>query len=345
MPVNEGDYALVVGINDYPNFRPLQGAIEDAERFAHWLVDKTHGGGLPDTHCKLVRSTPDPIRPIQDDIDEKLQEIIQQVKAPPAPPRRIYVYFSGHGLGASRLDAALCLARWSELWRNAALDATDYLALALGLGVFQEVVFFMDCCRVRKVSAKGLASQIGLPRDSDLSGANRLFLGFATEHWNPAYEATVSLPEAPAAGASPVRGHFSRALLDALNGAAAAAQGGVPASRLKEYLEAETPRIAQQAGHQQKPEIINGLPSNPEPIFGTALPAKPPNVHVRFKPATTGVIVLEDGDLKIVKQAAAADGPWSLALPPGLYLLRKEASKHGEHLRVPSAEAQIDVEF
>lgn len=343
--MNEGDYALVVGINDYPNFRPLQGAMQDAERFADWLVDKTHGGGLPDTHCKLVRSRPDPIRPIQDDIDEKLLEIIQQVKAPPAPPRRIYVYFSGHGLGASRLNAALCLAKWSELRRNAALSAMDYLALALGLGAFQEVVFFMDCCRVRKVSAKGLASQIGLPRDSDLSGANRLFLGFATEHWNPAYEAAVSSPGAPAAGASPARGHFSRALIDALEGAAAAPQGGVPASRLKEYLEAETPRIAQQAGHQQKPEIINGLPANPEPTFGTAPPSKPQKVHVRFKPATTGVIVLEDGDLKIVKQAAAADGPWSLALPPGLYLLREEASGREASVKVPPTGAQVDVEF
>lgn len=345
MPAQKGDYALVVGINHYPDFRPLQGAIEDAERFAAWLVDPTTGGGLPSAQCKLVGSQPDSSRPIQDDIDDKLQEILEQIKNPPEAPRRIYVYFSGHGLGASRLDAALCLARWSEVRRNAALDAADYLALVLGLGVFREVIFLMDCCRVRKVNAKALVCQLGLPRDSDLSGANRLFLGFATEHWNPAYEAAAAVAQPANAGAVGVRGHFSQALIDALQGAAADPGGGVPASRLKQYLELETPRIAKLAGHDQIPEIINGLPSAPEPVFGSALPTQPPNVHVRFAPATTGDVILEDGALRVVRQAPAAAGPWDLALPPGLYLLREVSSGRERQLRVPKTGGHVDVEF
>ena len=55
-------YALVVGIDDYPQFRSLQGAKEDARQFAAWLRDTDTGGGLPEQNVKLLLSEPDPAR-------------------------------------------------------------------------------------------------------------------------------------------------------------------------------------------------------------------------------------------------------------------------------------------
>ena len=59
------DFAVVVGLDDYPNFgsqgRPLKGAIADATRFAKWLKDTNTGGGLPERNCKEVLSTANPL--------------------------------------------------------------------------------------------------------------------------------------------------------------------------------------------------------------------------------------------------------------------------------------------
>lgn len=342
MPVNDADYALVVGINHYPGFRPLKGAIEDAQDFAHWLTDKTQGGGLPDANCKLVVSEPSPLRPIQDDIDDKLQEIVVSLQA--ARGRRFYMYFSGHGLAQTQLGNDLCLAKWSELRRNMALDSQHYLQTVLGLGKFTEIVFLMDCCRVRKVNARGLPCTLSFPKPADEAGAVRSFIGYAAEFLNPAFESSVA--EAAAAGGNPadVRGHFTRALLAALRGGAARTEGGVPAGRLKEYLEAETPRIAQQSGHAQKPEVVNGFPAAPEPLFGSAPPATM-NVTIRFRAARAGEIVLEGPELQDIKRGPASGGPWRLRLDKGLYILREENATGEMSLRVRSGEELVDVEF
>lgn len=34
------DFAVVVGVEHYPHFRPLSGAINDARNFRDWLCDK-----------------------------------------------------------------------------------------------------------------------------------------------------------------------------------------------------------------------------------------------------------------------------------------------------------------
>ena len=100
MPEQPDDYAIVIGLNDYPQFgsqgRPLAGAIEDAERFATWLKDTKTGGGLPQDNCKEILSTPDPLAPNKLGIDLALGSLITQAKVA-GGGRRLYFYFSGHG--------------------------------------------------------------------------------------------------------------------------------------------------------------------------------------------------------------------------------------------------------
>src|SRR5438094_5015687 len=109
---NDQDYALVIGIDDYPNYTPLKGAKKDAERFANWLKDKEIGGGLPDDNCKLIVSDPNPISPGWDKVNDKLVEIY--VKAKRSERRRFYFYFSGHGQTSTSSELNLCLASWTD---------------------------------------------------------------------------------------------------------------------------------------------------------------------------------------------------------------------------------------
>lgn len=272
-PKNENDYALVVGIDHYPGYENLHGAVDDAKDMVRWLCAEPDGGGLPTENCKAVYSVPNPAHPIQDEIDDALLEILHAV-GNNEPARRLYVYFSGHGMAPSKLVTGMCVANWSLDMRNRALNSQKYLDVLLTSGKFREVIMFLDCCRVRMVAAEGQG-----PANPNLvpgakSPKSRSFLANATEFLNKAYEAAVSGPPGanpPAAGPT-VRGYFTRALLEGLRGAAAVAPAGVPASELKKYLEWRTPELALKNGIEQEPEILNGLPSIQEPVFGSAKP-------------------------------------------------------------------------
>jgi len=80
------------------------------------------------------------------------------------PARRFYFYFSGHGFAQLQTNSHLCLAKWSDKRRNNALDAKSYLNYILATGQFDEVMFFMDCCRIREVNAEGLKCSLGNPK-------------------------------------------------------------------------------------------------------------------------------------------------------------------------------------
>ena len=76
MALNPNDYALVLGINDYPGIkdRSLKGAVRDAERFCDWLRDTAVGGGLPEKNVEIIVSTPLPLKPLKDEVDEALDQ-------------------------------------------------------------------------------------------------------------------------------------------------------------------------------------------------------------------------------------------------------------------------------
>ncbi|HRI72462.1 MAG TPA: caspase family protein, partial [Polyangium sp.] len=107
------DYALVVGVNDYPQLRSLRGAIGDAQAFSAWLVE-AQGGALRAENVHTIISTVDPLGPIGPEINDALEDILQ--RADRSGGRRFYFYFSGHGCVGDRAnDLALCLANWSSL--------------------------------------------------------------------------------------------------------------------------------------------------------------------------------------------------------------------------------------
>jgi Caspase domain len=272
---NTNHFALVVGINDYSRYNPLKGPIADAEDFIRWLCDETDGGGLPDDNCRRILCVSKPGDPeaVQDRIDDEFEHLMRLVKGPD-PAQRLYVYFSGHGIAPARLATGMCASNWDESWgKDRALNSQQYMEALLQSGRFLEVIMFLDCCRVRLVSSRG-RGPAGWPVNPQNSGRCKQFQAEAAQFTNKAYEAAIETQDAPA---PLVRGYFTRALLTALRGAAAVPAGGVPATTLKGYLESEVPRLALIDGYVQEPEIANGLPANPEPVFGKAKPGGPPS--------------------------------------------------------------------
>jgi hypothetical protein len=319
MALNPNDYALVLGINDYPGIkdRSLKGAVRDAERFRDWLQDTAVGGGLPETNVKTIVSTPSPLKPLKDEVDEALSGLIKLAKAQGAA-RRFYFFFSGHGIVPVEREStptAFCLGKWTEDWRNYALDSDCYFNYIVNTQRFVEVILFADCCRLRKFMASGQCPFMANIAPGATPISVRQFRAHATELMDAAYEA---------AGASDteVRGHFSQALLNGLWGAAAEPGGGVKAMRLKEYLEKEVPRLANLANHKQSPEIETKFPSAAEPVFGSAspMPAKD-NVRITFSAGTTGLIELEGPEIDTLQHTDASVGTWSLPLRAGSYIL------------------------
>jgi hypothetical protein len=332
MPEQPLDYAIVIGLNDYPQFgsqgRPLDGAISDAERFARWLKDKETGGGLPDGNCHEILSTSNPLAPNKLVVDLELGSVITAAKAA-GGGRRLYFYFSGHGQAKSAHDVALCLCHWSPLFRYAALSSALYQAMFLKCSPFAEVVILLDCCRIRSIDATGGESEIGCPIPVDDAGQKRFMLGFATEFQNAAMEAEVD--EAVGEEGPVVRGHFTEALLAGLNGGAARPGGGVTARELKHYLELNVPRIAKDHEHVQSAQVITDFPEDAQPVFGSALPEA--NFRIEFSPQRQGEMVLEGPDLDEIRRDDASTGPWELTLSKGRYLLRDLA--RGDQVDIP----------
>jgi hypothetical protein len=332
MPEQANDYAVVIGLNDYPQFgsqgRPLAGAIADAERFTDWLCDTDTGGGLPAANCKKILSVPEPLGPNKLVIDLALGSVITDARAA-GGGRRLYFYFSGHGQARSAHDVALCLCHWSPLFRYAALSSAQYKDMFLKCSPFKEVVILLDCCRIRSIDATGGESEIGCAIPVDDSGSKRFMLGFATEFQNAAMEAEVD--DAVGEEGPVVRGHFTEALVAGLRGGAAQPGGGVRSGELKRYLELNVPRIAKDHEHVQNAQVIADFPVDDQPVFGSALPEA--NFSIEFSPQRQGEMVLEGPDLEEIRREDASTGPWRLTLSKGRYLLRDVA--RGEQLDIP----------
>jgi hypothetical protein len=312
MPVQAEDYGLVIGIDHYPEYRNLQGACADAEEFDAWLIDTEIGGGVPEQNRRRILSQPDPVRPIQDEIDEALESLLSQIGDQEV--RRFYLYFSGHGLASSRMGADLCLGKWSPSRRNCALDSNDYFNMLIGTGKFREIIGFLDCCRVRVSNAHGLGSTLGWARPDDDAGSERHFIGYSTEYQNPAFEAATGQSQGD------VRGFFTKALLQGLKGAAASTGGGVPASRLADYVIARTRTLAATDNRKQIPEVSNTFTAANEPIFGSAPPSR--RVTVTFTAERVGHdIELIDPGENVLEQFVAGTAPMELPLGSGLHLL------------------------
>ncbi|MBA1148277.1 caspase family protein [Ectothiorhodospiraceae bacterium WFHF3C12] len=310
MPINRHDYALVIGIDDYPQFRSLRGAKNDAERFADWLTDTAIGGGLPPANCRLVLSAKAPVRPTFEEVNDALKDLYDASRAD-HKRRRFYFYFAGHGQTGTASEVNLCLAEWSMgAGLRIALAYSEWESTIVDCTGFEEVFFLLDCCRTRVHGGGGMPPlKVTCAKPQTQTGET--FVAYATEFQNQSFEAERGVQ--PGSGDPIYGGHFTEALIMALTGGAATDGGGVRAPDLKRYMEQWTPRLAQEATNPEQRAIIkNGLSSIPEdPVLGAAEPTG--TLQVEIPGTRPGPIHLLAPDGSLVEKGGP--GVWQV---PGL---------------------------
>jgi hypothetical protein len=223
------DYALVIGIDHYPEWadgkKSLKGPVNDATDFEAWLR-AADGGGLPHANVQTIKSTAEALGPLQPAIDAGFKAI-RDLSAG-KPRRRFYFYFAGHGHSPATAAGrqALCLANWSTDAPGAALQLESYLNASVGCLKFEEGLFFLDCCRLREVAPLGKASDLECG-DPKLEGRHHATF-YATEHYQAGYEEDTQ----------DSRGYFTRALIAILR------KGTIEVHELNRRLPADVQDLA-----------------------------------------------------------------------------------------------------
>lgn len=332
------DYAIVIGINDYPGFSSLNKACTDAINVHQWLTNET-GGKIPDSQCRLLLSGINPSKPIHQHVDEEMQTLFD-LASENENANRFYFYFSGHGIGESPDDNALCLADWSRTFRIRALSSRDYINNIVNTGYFNEVFFWLDCCRNSLTGCKGLPPSNPTIGIGDKTPKCRKFIAYATDYTNPAFEASSASSNSPSNNS-----YFTMALIEGLNGAAADPETGIiTPERLKQYTTSKTSEYAALEQKIQRVEILDGLDSN---TIIQKLETKKTKLSIQFNKARHGhSITIIDSNLVPVFNTIADDKIWSIVISKsGLYLICDDVTKEELPIKIQINIEQHDTEF
>jgi hypothetical protein len=324
------DFGLAVGVDHYAGLPPLRGAVADAERFYAWMCDPA-GGGVAEENARCVRSSEKPRRPVQDQVDDALVELLNRARECRDGVRRLYFHFSGHGAmspKSSGADNALLLAAWSTINRGRALSSDRYRSELEGAGIFEEIAMFLDCCRGPVTGAVGYKPSFDASHFAR-GAKTKVFRAYATSAGTHAFEVpgcagTQAFEESGACGWG---GVFTNCLLSILRSAGSA----VTAEALRRKL------MAQLAVRGQQPHIENAF--MPHSTFGAG--GRTSRLEIRFLRAQGTVWLITDD--RTVLEHDTATNPWRIPLPPGHYTLENGVA--GEHGIDHRSDQVTHVEF
>lgn len=316
------DYAIVVGIDNYPSLPQLTSTRNDVAAFTEWLRKPApNGGGITDaSRIKTIippeKQSPDTsdAEPVQKQIDKALRDF--GIENGHVVGRRLYFYFSGHGIGIRFNDVAMLMANASENHLNRNIGLNSYLSLFYRKDLFEEVVFFIDCCRdstPRIFEAKGPdytpKDDIPLPQVED-------FVFLASTHGNQSF------------GIPKTQGFMTQALLEGLNGKAANQNGFVTSSTLADYVPKRVEELANDNNVEQRPKVER--PPSREIVFCRF--DNKVKVQIIAGAEIKGDLILSDGKFNEIGRkaalAASAATPWEVPLEDtGVpYLIENTAS-------------------
>lgn len=333
------DFALIVGVRDYPDYSNLTGPVDDAQKLVDWVKAK-NGGDVPGAQVFSILSHPAPPTPLQHVIDNAIKVIKADVaKNHGSRARRLYFYFSGHGLAGENDDNSLCMADWSYDMRNSALSSREYLNYLVNTGHFEEIVFFLDCCRSRLVGHRSHFPNLGLAKPSPLAGSTKTIVFYASEFQNAAFEVQNN-----GDSISFVHGHFTNALLRALAGEAVDEDGNVTGEGVGEFLTVEIPRLAKDFNQFQEAKIQTSNLNPKKLVFATVPKRGNPTCTITFQ-GRNGMIRLEDGDYKVIKQGDATTGPWTLQLEPKAHSIKEISTGEEKDFKVLATGKTQSFEF
>lgn len=308
------DYAIIVGIDHYPELGALRGPVHDATAFRDWLLDPD-GGAVPQDHIYFI-TTPDNVDPQQDFLDatptyDQVSNAFLQIfrialKIDNEVGRRLYLFFSGHGYSMDIDSASLIMANAHKLLSIPGFPSTEAANQIRKTGMFEEVVLFMDCCRddlprVEQQLPPWLLS-------SDASGAEvKHFFGFATQWSRKAREKLTENGQ--------ITGLFTRALLEGLRRAQANDSQNLNGSGLAAFVRnflQEDPLNA------EKQIPVFRYDTGLEIVFREGLPHMHTKVVFEIPDGVTGELVVSNGRTEIAR--VKINGvPTEAQLEPGLY--------------------------
>lgn len=307
---NHNHYAIVVGINEYEHVGPtLQGAVLDAADFRDWLTAED-GGNLPDDadHILECNVPQDGTRPQLGEIVDLFAKLFR-----PEDDRligeRLYIFLAGHGVGETMNDASLLAADHKGATYAKQVAATQFAERFAQVGLFHEIVVFMDCCRNEGKDYPEPWNPFGGDSDPLAASRCRRLYGFATGHGLKAREKDFSGDSA----APNVRGIFTTALLEALRQAGpwdSQSLSRYVANRVGELKDAHSPQEAK------------------FPICEDIVIVSPREVTVRIHllNPTDDFDICFGGDHRTpinVERSETSQGVWEVKLAPQrLYLLR-----------------------
>jgi hypothetical protein len=245
---NINDYGIVIGIDNYSQLRSLRSSVRDATNFCQWLL-APEGGGLPADNVHLIVSPPgtssDPFdaRPVQRDIDNALSRLVGNGGM--RVGRRLYFYFAGHGIGSSVDDVSMLMANASaeRLYRNIGLQ--PYRSFFRDRGLFDELVFILDCSRDRYINVRPTPPEFDLYQNESFPQVKELVILSAASGRRAFDVMTEGEP----------RGVLTSAVLEGLQGKAVDAQGRLTSSGLSNYVRQRTTELAP-SGMGHDPEVI-----------------------------------------------------------------------------------------
>jgi Caspase domain len=245
--MNKKDYALVIGVARYQDkvrFASLDGPSVDCTEFVDHLV---HDGQVPKANIESVVWAPSVTHafPTRSDVELALQSLMFSPKGNlPRKGRRLYLFTAGHCEAPGETEINVLTAESGKI--GPVSYPLSKVALAIHYsGLFKEIVLFTDGCRTAGDSCPPPVLD-GLPRgsSSEIAKVRRLH-AYACSLGLPAYEDEID---------GKIRGLFSYALIEGLNGKAKNKDGHIDDLSLEEYVRV---RVGQLGGSAlgQEPEV------------------------------------------------------------------------------------------
>lgn len=355
-PKPDEDWALAVGVQDYPEFNTapaeqLKGPVNDAQVFFDWVTaPKPLGGGVPKANARLVvqpcssagpAKTPCPtLHHIEDALEQywNVAKINDARKLGQRVGRRLYLYFAGHGIEPLLVGPALLTADAAHGALVRHVLGKSYAEWFFKAAYFDEVLLFMDCCRDNRWTTP--ACRLLWDPKFGNSAKCKFFHAFGTRWDRTSRERAFN---------GTIRGIFTTALMEGLNGAAsdpisnqitAASLAAFLTYGMDEFLGPELARLAAEDG--QGIEINHQPQKGDQFVIAESVPPKLHLVNVRFA-------LLPNGPVRITLTAVQAgtvvekdyynETPCAnaiqLRLPRGVYAVRVAGQAETRSFQVP----------
>jgi hypothetical protein len=320
---NTEDFALVVGINNYPGFGNLLGAVNDAKAFSTWLTDP-QGGDVPEANIRLITSDDYPpptgvidAHPTIDDIESYLREIVIRAGENRAG-RRLYIFMAGHGIqpistfSSTMTECALLPANADTTTLRRHMPATEYLHWFRASGLFDEVVLFMDCGR--DIAYNTAKNSVPWDRQITIGPGAKYMIGLANSEGAKFRESENTVG---------FGGNFTRALLKGLNQRMGKtnARGEITSHTLRDFVHNELSQLKVGGYSMQLPVFAQDALEDRQIVFGKPSKSSMRPVRIRAKNAIEHADLF-NGKLELISRLDLENGDWEGELAVGLYVVR-----------------------